>query len=79
MPGVFEVQSVAPISRTIDACLETGDPATYSGIGNGGQHIVVVPEHDLVIAITAGLDNDPRQGQIEELLERLIGGAAKRR
>ena len=34
-----------------------------SAIGNGGQRIALVPEHDMVIVITCGLYNKPGQRQ----------------
>ncbi len=38
------------------------EPAWFAGIGNGGQRIWVVPSHNLIVAMTAGLYNDSAQG-----------------
>ncbi|MFN4024300.1 MAG: serine hydrolase domain-containing protein [Hyphomonas sp.] len=59
------------------ACPQTGEPAKHMANGNGGQHIVVVPDYDLVVVTTAGLYNDPRQGEIDEVLESVIAWVAQ--
>jgi len=42
--------------------LGTAEPATIGGFGNGGQRIWIVPEHDVVVATTAGAYDRPDQG-----------------
>jgi CubicO group peptidase (beta-lactamase class C family) len=39
-----------------------------AAIGNGGQRIIVVPELNLVVAITAGLYGDPMQAWLPLLI-----------
>lgn len=60
------------------ACPEAGDPAWYSAIGNGGQRIFVAPELDLVIVVTSGLYNDPRQRLTREIMESVVAWAARK-
>jgi len=48
-------------------CEASPDPGFFTAIGNGGQRIFVVPERELVIVVTAGLYNDPRQQQIRQI------------
>jgi len=45
-----------------------------AAIGYGGQRIVVMPEMDMVMVLTAGLYRDPRQSDIafEILLDRVL-------
>jgi len=44
------------------------EPRWISAIGNGGQRIYLVPQEDLVIVTTAGLYNNPKQNQINDVL-----------
>jgi CubicO group peptidase (beta-lactamase class C family) len=45
-------------------CASSPPTPWFAGIGNGGQRIWVVPSRDLVVVTTAGLYNDPTQGQV---------------
>ena len=48
----------------IDAgCAATPRAPAFVGVGNGGQRIWVVPSRKLVVAMTAGLYNDPQQAE----------------
>jgi CubicO group peptidase (beta-lactamase class C family) len=50
----------------------------FAGIGNGGQRIWVVPSRKLVVASTAGLYNDPKQGEPPlAVLTAVLGGSPK--
>jgi len=44
----------------------------YWASGNGGQYIVVFPEHDLVVVFTGGNYNSPLASQPFEMLDRYI-------
>ncbi|MGA2141981.1 MAG: serine hydrolase [Brevinematales bacterium] len=54
----------------------------FAGIGAGGQYIIVMPETDMVIVITSGLDNKIHWQTVSPLLEEYLfrsavsGGAA---
>ena len=45
-------------------CASSPAAPSFAGIGNGGQRIWVVPSRKLVVALTAGLYNDPKQAQV---------------
>jgi CubicO group peptidase (beta-lactamase class C family) len=50
----------------------------FAAIGNGGQRIWVFPSRKLVIVSTAGLYNDPKQGEPPlAVLTGVLGGEAK--
>lgn len=50
----------------------------FAAIGNGGQRIWVIPSRKLVVVSTAGLYNDPKQGEPPlAVLTAILGGAAK--
>ena len=50
----------------------------FAGIGNGGQRIWVIPSRKLVVVSTAGLYNDPKQGEPPlAVLTGILGGMAK--
>jgi CubicO group peptidase (beta-lactamase class C family) len=49
------------------------DVGWYSAIGNGGQRIFVVPNHRLVIVVTAGFYNKPEQRRVREIVRAIIG------
>jgi CubicO group peptidase (beta-lactamase class C family) len=42
----------------------------HSAVGNGAQRIIVIPELDLVVAMFAGLYEDPAQGRVVETIVR---------
>jgi CubicO group peptidase (beta-lactamase class C family) len=50
----------------------------FAGLGNGGQRLIVVPELDLVIAITAGQYNLPDEGRGPWLAFRAVMEALTR-
>lgn len=52
-------------------CSEQKRGAWFGAIGNGGERITVIPARDAVIVITAGLYNDPRQGQVIGVTARI--------
>ena len=50
----------------------------FAAIGNGGQRIWVIPSRKLVVVSTAGLYDDPKQGEPPlAVLTGILGGAAK--
>jgi len=50
----------------------------FAAIGNGGQRIWVIPSRKLVVASTAGLYTDPKQGEPPlAVLTGILGGMAK--
>jgi CubicO group peptidase (beta-lactamase class C family) len=57
-------------------CEKSSDPGFFTAIGNGGQRIFVVPERKLVIVVTAGLYNDPRQRTIRQITQAVIAATA---
>jgi CubicO group peptidase (beta-lactamase class C family) len=58
---------------------ETQPPTPgFAGIGNGGQRIWVFPSRKLVVVSTAGLYNDPKQGEPPfAVLTGVLGGTPK--
>jgi CubicO group peptidase (beta-lactamase class C family) len=62
-------------------CTSSPAAASFAGIGNGGQRIWVVPSRKLVVAVTAGLYNDPNQAEaattlLAGVLAAVDGGSA---
>ena len=54
-------------------CASNPPAPGFAGIGNGGQRISVIPSRKLVVALTAGLYNDPKQVQAaSEVLARVL-------
>jgi hypothetical protein len=44
-----------------------------AGLGNGGQRLLVLPELDLTVSVTAGNYDDPDQGRAPQtVLEQVI-------
>jgi CubicO group peptidase (beta-lactamase class C family) len=51
----------------------------FAGVGNGGQRLWVVPSRKLVVAMTAGLYDDPRQRDASTaVLTAVLGGVPAR-
>jgi CubicO group peptidase (beta-lactamase class C family) len=58
-------------------CQVTPPEAWAAGVGNGGQRIMVVRGRDMVVVMTSGLYNSPKQGEAVNAVITTVLGAVK--